>query len=66
MAGPERTRAGLVAKFKGGKYISAEREAEHGGRGLWAGSYVEPWLYRACIRRAENNENDNYLYAIDT
>jgi hypothetical protein len=20
------------------------------GRGIWKGSYVEPWLYRACIR----------------
>jgi hypothetical protein len=24
--------------------------AEQAGRGLWRGSYVEPWLYRVCIR----------------
>jgi len=33
-----------------GKYDPAQREAEHAGRGMWAGSYVEPWLYRACVR----------------
>jgi hypothetical protein len=21
------------------------------GRGIWVGSYVEPWLFRACIRQ---------------
>jgi endonuclease YncB( thermonuclease family) len=38
-------------RYSKGKYNSAEREAEHAERGIWAGSYVEPWLYRACIRR---------------
>jgi endonuclease YncB( thermonuclease family) len=33
------------------KYDAAQRDAEHAGRGMWAGSYVEPWLYRACIRQ---------------
>jgi endonuclease YncB( thermonuclease family) len=32
------------------KYDDAQREAEQGGRGIWVGSYVEPWLYRVCIR----------------
>jgi endonuclease YncB( thermonuclease family) len=32
------------------KYDDAQREAEHEGRGMWAGSYVKPWLYRVCIR----------------
>jgi endonuclease YncB( thermonuclease family) len=32
------------------KYDAAQREAEHDGRGVWAGSYVEPWSYRLCIR----------------
>jgi endonuclease YncB( thermonuclease family) len=32
------------------KYDAAQRDAEHAGRGMWVGSYVEPWLYRACIR----------------
>ncbi len=33
------------------KYDAARRDAEHAGRGMWTGSYVEPWLYRACIRQ---------------
>jgi endonuclease YncB( thermonuclease family) len=33
------------------KYDGAQRDADHAGRGMWAGSYVEPWLYRACIRQ---------------
>lgn len=38
-------------KYSKGKYDKAQREAEHAGRGMWQGSYVEPWLYRACIRQ---------------
>jgi endonuclease YncB( thermonuclease family) len=37
-------------QFSKGRYATAQREADHAGRGMWAGSYVEPWLYRACIR----------------
>jgi endonuclease YncB( thermonuclease family) len=37
-------------KYSKGKYGAAQRDAEHAGRGIWAGSYVEPWLYRGCIR----------------
>jgi endonuclease YncB( thermonuclease family) len=33
------------------KYDGAQLEAEHAGRGMWAGSYVEPWLFRVCIRQ---------------
>jgi endonuclease YncB( thermonuclease family) len=32
------------------KYDAAQHEAEHAGRGMWAGSYIEPWLYRVCFR----------------
>lgn len=32
------------------KYSAIQREAEQAGRGIWKGSYVEPWLYRTCIR----------------
>jgi endonuclease YncB( thermonuclease family) len=32
------------------KYAGAQKEAERAGRGIWAGSYVVPWSYRACIR----------------
>jgi endonuclease YncB( thermonuclease family) len=28
----------------------AQRDAEHAVRGIWAGSYFAPWLYRARIR----------------
>jgi endonuclease YncB( thermonuclease family) len=33
------------------KYESAQGDAEQAGRGMWAGSYVEPWLFRICIRQ---------------
>jgi endonuclease YncB( thermonuclease family) len=37
-------------RYSKGKYGSAQTEAERAGRGLWSGSYVVPWSYRACIR----------------
>jgi endonuclease YncB( thermonuclease family) len=37
-------------QYSEGRYDGAQRDAEHAGRGIWKGSYVEPWLYRACIR----------------
>ena len=37
-------------QYSKGRYNEAQREAERTGEGLWKGSYVEPWLYRACIR----------------
>jgi endonuclease YncB( thermonuclease family) len=46
-------RSGLALdwpQYSKGKYAAAQRDAEHAGRGVWAGSYVEPWLYRTCIR----------------
>jgi endonuclease YncB( thermonuclease family) len=39
------------------KYDAAQRDAEQAGRGIWKGSYVEPWLYRACIRAAGSPAN---------
>lgn len=38
-------------RYSKGKYDAAQRDAEHAGRGMWAGSYVEPWLFRVCIRQ---------------
>src|SRR5206468_8966221 len=32
------------------RYHEAQRKAERTGQGLWKGSYLEPWLYRACVR----------------
>lgn len=37
-------------KYSKGKYEDAQRGAEKANRGIWAGSFVEPWKYRACIR----------------
>jgi endonuclease YncB( thermonuclease family) len=36
--------------YSKGKYASAQRDADRSARGMWAGSYVEPWLYRVCIK----------------
>jgi endonuclease YncB( thermonuclease family) len=37
-------------RYSKGKYEDAQREAEKAGRGIWAGSFIEPWQYRTCIR----------------
>ena len=37
--------------YSKGKYGGAQRDAEHAGRGIWSGSYVAPWLFRACVRQ---------------
>ena len=37
-------------RFSMKRYEAAQHDAERAGRGIWRGSYVEPWLYRACIR----------------
>jgi len=44
-------------QFSKGKYEAAQHIAEHAGSGIWKGSYVEPWLYRACIRANGNPAN---------
>ncbi|WP_442869471.1 thermonuclease family protein [Bradyrhizobium sp. CCBAU 11434] len=36
-------------RYSKSKYGSAQREAKRAARGVWAGSYVAPWLYRVCI-----------------
>ena len=37
-------------QYSKGRYAAAEHDADRSGRGMWAGSYVEPWLFRACIK----------------
>ena len=37
-------------QYSKAKYAADQRDAEQAGRGIWKGSYVEPWLYRICIR----------------
>jgi endonuclease YncB( thermonuclease family) len=46
-------RSGLALdwpQYSKGRYDAAQHDAEHVGRGIWKGSYVEPWRYRFCIR----------------
>ena len=44
-------------RFSKRRYEAAQHNAERAGRGIWKGSYVEPWLYRACIRASGNPAN---------
>jgi endonuclease YncB( thermonuclease family) len=37
-------------EYSKGRYDAAQSDAERAGRGMWKGSYVEPWLYRVCVR----------------
>jgi endonuclease YncB( thermonuclease family) len=52
-------------RYSKGRYEAAQRNASKAGRGFWAGSFVEPWLYRACIQAGgspsgcSDNANDN-------
>jgi endonuclease YncB( thermonuclease family) len=39
-------------QYSKGQYASDQRGAEKAERGIWRGSFVEPWKYRAC-RRSE-------------
>jgi endonuclease YncB( thermonuclease family) len=40
-------------QYSKGRYDKAQRDAEHAGRGMWQGSYVEPWLFRVASSEAE-------------
>ena len=44
-------------QFSKGRYEAAQHNAERAGHGIWKGSYVEPWRYRACIRANGNPAN---------
>jgi endonuclease YncB( thermonuclease family) len=37
-------------QYSNGRYRTQQRQAEGAGLGMWAGSYVEPWRYRLCVR----------------
>jgi endonuclease YncB( thermonuclease family) len=37
-------------QYSKGQYAEEQRGAEKAGRGIWRGSFVEPWKYRACRR----------------
>jgi endonuclease YncB( thermonuclease family) len=36
--------------YSHGRYSAAQRVAEGAQRGIWSGSFVRPWDYRACLR----------------
>jgi endonuclease YncB( thermonuclease family) len=44
-------------QYSKGKYDAPQRHAEQAGRGMWAGSYVEPWLFRVCVRASGSPSN---------
>jgi len=37
-------------KYSHGKYAGDQEKAKQAEQGLWSGSFVEPWNYRACRR----------------
>ena len=46
-------RAGLALdwpRYSKGAYTAAQKAADGGHVGMWRGPFVEPWLYRACVR----------------
>jgi endonuclease YncB( thermonuclease family) len=44
-------------KYSKGDYAPAQNEAKQAERGLWAGSFVQPWDYRACRRESGRAED---------
>jgi endonuclease YncB( thermonuclease family) len=37
-------------QYSKSEYGAAQNEAKQARRGMWRGSFVEPWRYRACVR----------------
>jgi endonuclease YncB( thermonuclease family) len=37
-------------RYSEGRYFSAQNEAKNVERGIWAGSFVEPWRDRSCVK----------------
>jgi endonuclease YncB( thermonuclease family) len=37
-------------RYSHGRYAAAQDEARGHERGIWSGSYVEPWRFRECIK----------------
>lgn len=36
--------------YSHGRYGAAQHAAQGAQRGIWSGSFVQPWDYRACVR----------------
>ncbi|WP_454616499.1 thermonuclease family protein [Bradyrhizobium cenepequi] len=50
-------RSGLALdwpRYSNGRYAVVERGAERAARGLWSGSYVQPWTFRRCMSGGGN------------
>ena len=37
-------------QYSEGKYRTIQQMAQKASRGIWKGSYVEPWRFRVCVR----------------
>jgi len=44
-------------QYSKGGYAAAQAEAKREQRGMWAGSFMEPWTYRACRRAGGRPES---------
>jgi endonuclease YncB( thermonuclease family) len=44
-------------RYSKGAYADAQTEAKREGRGMWEGSFVEPWLFRVCVRASGSPSN---------
>ncbi len=44
-------------QYSKGGYASAQAEAKREQRGIWTGSFKEPWTYRACRRSGGRPES---------
>ena len=44
-------------QYSKGGYAEAQTEAKRHERGMWAGSFKEPWVYRACRRSGRKLES---------
>jgi endonuclease YncB( thermonuclease family) len=44
-------------QYSKGSYAKAQTDAKEHGRGMWAGSFKDPWVYRACRRSGKKPES---------
>jgi|ERR1700716_800001 endonuclease YncB( thermonuclease family) len=44
-------------QYSKGSYVEAQADAKKHERGMWAGSFKDPWVYRACRRSGKKSES---------
>lgn len=52
-------RAGLAMdypRYSKGAYAADQTAADKADAGMWRGQFVEPWLYRACVRAGSSSQ----------